>query len=99
MKLAEALSHRTALADKIRETESRLVENVKVQEGDSPVENPTAVILDLESTLADLQALIYRINLTNTRTIGTIPPYFSHCKYGVLDCQFMAVSSENTLFI
>lgn len=69
MKLAEALSHRTALADKIRETESRLVENVKVQEGDSPVEDPTAVIMDLESTLADLHALIYRINLTNTRTI------------------------------
>ena len=69
MKLAEALSHRTALLNKVKEQESRLIENVKVQEGDNPSEDPIAVILDLESTLADLQILIYRINLTNSRTL------------------------------
>lgn len=68
MKLAEALSHRSALVNKIKEIESRLTDNVKVQEGDAPSENPMELIVALESTLAELQRIVYAINLTNTRT-------------------------------
>lgn len=68
MKLAEALSQRSALTNKLNEIATRLNDNVKVQEGDTPAENPTEIISELESTLAELQRIIYLINLTNTRT-------------------------------
>lgn len=42
---------------------------MKVQEGDQPVETPQQVIKDIDSTLAELQRIIYLINVTNTRTM------------------------------
>lgn len=68
MKLAEALSHRSTLVNKVSEIKSRLEDNVKVQEGDEPAENPVELISELESTLAELRRIIYAINLTNTQT-------------------------------
>ena len=40
MKLAEALSIRKDLQKRIFQIEKRLEDNVKVQEGDEPAENP-----------------------------------------------------------
>lgn len=69
MKLAEALSQRSTLVNKVVEIQSRLEDNVRVQEGDMPSENPMDLIAELESALSELQRTIYAINLTNTKTI------------------------------
>lgn len=70
MKLAEALSRRSALEEKINELKTRLANNVKVQEGDEPFEDPKELIRDLDRILNDFHQLVYRINLTNTRTVS-----------------------------
>ena len=69
MKLAEALSRRASLTEKIQQLKTRLKDCVKIQEGDSPTETPEDVIQELDDTLSELRDLIYRINLTNTRTM------------------------------
>lgn len=69
MKLAEALSQRAALMQKYQNLRSLLGDCVKVQEGDQPVETPQQVIKDIDSTLGELQRIIYLINVTNTRTM------------------------------
>lgn len=69
MKLAEALSRRSALEEKINELKTRLADNVKVQEGDEPFEDPKNLIMDLDRILKEFHNIVYRINLTNTRTI------------------------------
>lgn len=68
MKLAEALSSRSALSDKVQQLRNRLKDCLKVQEGDTPAETPDSVIKELDHTLEDLQSLIYRINITNINT-------------------------------
>lgn len=68
MKLAEALSRRAALMDKVRQLKVRLNDCIKIQEGDTPIETPEEVIAELDKTLDSLRRLIYCINITNTRT-------------------------------
>lgn len=68
MKLAEALSCRAALADKVRQLGSRLNDCLKVQEGDVPIETPEQVVAELDGALGELRQLIYAINITNTST-------------------------------
>ena len=68
MKLAEALSRRSALMEKIQQLKVRLKDCIKVQEGDEPAETPQDVIDELDKTLIELQRLIYLINITNTVT-------------------------------
>lgn len=70
MKLAEALSRRSALEEKINELKTRLADNVKVQEGDEPFEDPQTLIVDLDRILNEFHHIVYRINLTNTRTVS-----------------------------
>ena len=43
MKLAEALNLRADLQKRIAQLKERLANNVKVQEGDSPAEDPKAL--------------------------------------------------------
>lgn len=69
MKLAEALSRRSALMEKSQQLRSRLKDCIKVQEGDEPTEDANQVIEELDQTLDELQKLIYRINLTNTNAV------------------------------
>ena len=69
MKLAEALSRRSALEEKIDELKTRLGNNVKVQEGDTPFENPCELIKELDRVLEEFHRIVFRINLTNTRTV------------------------------
>ena len=68
MKLAEALSKRAQLTEKVSQLKIRLNDCMKVQEGDNPPELPDEVITDLDRTLEELRSLIYRINVTNTLT-------------------------------
>lgn len=70
MKLAEALSIRKDLQTRISQLSARLVSNVRVQEGDEPAEDPKELFKELDSCLKQLEEYIYRINLTNMRTMS-----------------------------
>ena len=54
MKLAEALILRADYQKRLEQLKQRLVRNAKVQEGDSPAENPPTLIEELERTTAEL---------------------------------------------
>ncbi|MBM6991908.1 MAG: DIP1984 family protein [Prevotella sp.] len=68
MKLAEALAIRKDVQKKIEQLRSRLVNNVRVQEGDEPNENPQELMQELNGCLTQLQRLIFQINCTNMHT-------------------------------
>ena len=68
MKLATALSERAGLQVRLSELQIRLNANAKVQEGDSPAENPVELIAEKDRILDELENLVTRINLTNSRT-------------------------------
>lgn len=68
MKLAEALIQRADCQKKIAQLRQRLNRSAKVQEGEQPPENPQELLVELENALADLTALIQRINRTNSNT-------------------------------
>ena len=68
MKLAEALALRADLQKRIAQLRSRLSANAKVQEGDTPAEDPAALLEELRACLEQLESLIRRINRTNCLT-------------------------------
>ena len=70
MKLAEALSIRKDLQKRIQQIGKRLEDNVKVQEGDEPSENPDELMKELDGCLNKLEDLIWHINLTNVKTFN-----------------------------
>ncbi|MEL6444001.1 MAG: DIP1984 family protein [Bacteroidota bacterium] len=65
MKLAEALILRADLQKRLAQLRQRVIQNVKTQEGDAPAEDPATLMAGFETTAADLQDLIARINRTN----------------------------------
>lgn len=65
MILAEALQERADLNRRIEQLRYRLNNNVLVQEGEKPLEDPAALLEELESSFTRLEWLIARINLTN----------------------------------
>ncbi len=72
MKLAEALQARADLNRRIAQLRSRLESNALVQEGESPAEDPAALLAELDDCITQLESLIARINRTNCRTtVGT----------------------------
>lgn len=71
MKLAEALSIRKDLQKRIQQIGARIQSNVKVQEGDEPMEKPEELMKELEACLVQLEDLIWRINATNMQTRNT----------------------------
>ena len=70
MKLAEALSIRKDLQKRIQQIGRSLEDNVKVQEGEQPAEQPEELLKELDECLKQLEGLILRINLTNVKTIN-----------------------------
>jgi hypothetical protein len=69
MKLAEALSLRADLQKRIAQLESRLINNATMQEGESPVEDPNHLLMELDSLTSQLEGLMSMINITNCNTI------------------------------
>lgn len=69
MKLAEALILRADMQKCVAQYKTRINDNAKVQEGDKPAEQPTLLFLELNDILPELQALVVKINMTNTRTM------------------------------
>jgi hypothetical protein len=68
MKLAEALILRADSQKRIEQLRQRLVRSAKVQEGETPPEQPQALIAELDATVNELADLIKRINKTNSLT-------------------------------
>ena len=67
MKLAEALIERAELKKTLTSLESRMEQNVKVQEGDIPAEDIKELMKMYEELMCSLEDLIIRINKTNTK--------------------------------
>ena len=65
MKLAEALLLLADLQKRIEHIESRLLRNAKVQEGETPAEDPQALLAELSDLVRQLETLMRRINETN----------------------------------
>ena len=68
MKLAEALSIRKDLQARISQLGPRIQDNVKVQEGDKPSEQPEEMMEELDGCLKQMEGLMWRINATNMQT-------------------------------
>jgi hypothetical protein len=64
-KLAEALTERKALQEKLARLRARLTANARVQEGDEPAERPTALLAEVAEAATALENLTVRINRTN----------------------------------
>ncbi|MBC7810664.1 MAG: DIP1984 family protein [Burkholderiales bacterium] len=68
MKLAEALILRADAQKRIQQLRERLNRSAKVQEGESPPEEPQALLEELQRTLTEFVDLMKRINRTNVTT-------------------------------
>lgn len=68
MTLAEALSLRKDLQARIEQLKQRLLNNIKVQEGEEPTEDPKELMGEMNGCLDQLEKLIFRINATNMLT-------------------------------
>ena len=62
MKLAEALILRADLQKRIEQLRIRLNNNAKVQENDTPAENPETLLNELDECVNQLTILIKKIN-------------------------------------
>ena len=67
MKLAEALQARSDLKKQLNQLEYRMNNNALVQEGEQPNEKPSELFKQYNDGLKQLEELIIRINLTNSR--------------------------------
>ena len=65
MKLAEALLVRSDMQKKLAQLKGRIRSNVKVQEGDTPSEDPNELMIDASQIISELSNLIERIHRTN----------------------------------
>jgi methyl-accepting chemotaxis protein len=65
MKIAESLALRADLQKRLEQLKQRLVKNARIQEGDTPEEDPVALQAELEKSARELTTLIQRINRTN----------------------------------
>ena len=65
MRLAEALIERKNIKDSIDNLRKRLESVAKVQEGDTPAEDPKELLEAIEAKLKELESIIVKINKTN----------------------------------
>ncbi|KIP53624.1 DIP1984 family protein [Leucobacter komagatae] len=67
MKLAEALALRGDTQKRIAQLRSRIVANARYQEGDTPAEDASQLLTEVELAVGELEALVRSINATNSR--------------------------------
>jgi hypothetical protein len=65
MTLGEALTIRADMQQRLGELRGRLLAVAKVQEGETPAEQPDVLLAEFEQTAERLRTLIARINRTN----------------------------------
>ncbi len=66
MKLAEALLIRSDMQIKLAQLKRRIHNNVKVQEGDTPSEDPNTLMLESSQIISELSRFIECIHRTNS---------------------------------
>lgn len=69
MKLANALSERATLQEKIEDLRNRIELNSVAQDGETAAEDPWELLQSLDETLIQYEKILTAINLTNSRTI------------------------------
>lgn len=69
LKLAEALLLRADLQKRIEQIKSRLKNNIMVQEGEAPSEEPEDLLKEFLNNQKELATIIKRINKTNNTTL------------------------------
>ena len=67
MKLAEALLLRGDLQKKLASLRERVSQYATVQQGETPPEDPNELLRQANGVLAELEQLVFRINVTNLR--------------------------------
>lgn len=68
MRLAEALILRADYQKRVEQLKQRLLNNAKVQEGDTPSEDPQTLLSELRRVADEVVRLIQQINKTNAQT-------------------------------
>jgi hypothetical protein len=68
MKVAEALSERADAMRRVEQLRARIVGSARYQEGETPAEDATQLLVEVGEVLDGLQVLIARINRTNAAT-------------------------------
>ena len=68
MLLAESLARRAEAQDRLNKVQERLIAVARVQEGDTPEEDPQALLREGQALLEEIETLVRRINHTNSRT-------------------------------
>jgi hypothetical protein len=68
VKLAEALALRADAARRVEQLRTRVAASARYQEGETPAEDPAALLSEAGEVLGELEALIRRINRTNAAT-------------------------------
>lgn len=68
MLLAEALAERAQAQERLNELRERLLSVVRVQEGDTPDEDPAELLRELEGITGRIDKLVQAINATNVAT-------------------------------
>ena len=69
MKLGEALTTRADTQKRAHEMLSRIEAVARIEEGDTPLEDPSELLAETDMLFGVLQSLIARINRTNLATI------------------------------
>lgn len=70
MKLAEALLIRSDMQKKLAQLKGRIRNNAKVQEGDTPSEDPKELLSSASQVISELTILIERIHRTNSMAMA-----------------------------
>ena len=65
MTLGEALTRRSDLQTRVGELRNRLTQSARVQEGEKPHEDPSALLAEFDAVADELERLIGRINRAN----------------------------------
>lgn len=69
MKIAEALLLRADMQKKLASLKARIAENVKVQDGDEPSEDPNDLLIQSNQIIGELYKLIEHIHSTNANAV------------------------------
>ncbi|MBQ1041897.1 MULTISPECIES: DIP1984 family protein [unclassified Micromonospora] len=102
MKIAEALALRAEAARRAEQLRVRITASARYQEGETPAEDASALLVEAAGVLGELETLIRRINRTNAATVvdgGTLTDALARrdvlrLRHGVVTAAADAASGE-----
>jgi ribosomal 50S subunit-associated protein YjgA (DUF615 family) len=69
LKIAEALAERSDAARRVEQLRARIVRSARYQEGETPAEDASQLLAEVDQALDTLESLIRRINRTNAAVV------------------------------